>query len=40
VVGYAVAKVMLDFVSRRGFAPFGWWRILVGAAGLVLLSLP
>jgi undecaprenyl-diphosphatase len=38
VVGYAVARVMLDFVSRRGFVPFGWWRILAGATGLVLLS--
>ncbi|MFM1959835.1 MAG: hypothetical protein RL588_1352 [Pseudomonadota bacterium] len=39
VVGYAVVKFMLDFVSRRGFAPFGWWRIVVGAAGLALLGL-
>lgn len=39
VVGYAVVKFMLDFVSRRGFAPFGWWRIVVGGAGLALLGL-
>jgi undecaprenyl-diphosphatase len=39
VVGYAVVKFMLDFVGRRGFAPFGWWRILVGVAGLALLGL-
>lgn len=38
VVGYAVVKVMLEVVSRRGFAPFGWWRILVGGAGLALLG--
>ncbi|MCA6297284.1 MAG: undecaprenyl-diphosphate phosphatase [Phenylobacterium sp.] len=38
VVGYAVVKVMLEIVSRRGFAPFGWWRILVGTAGLALLA--
>ncbi|MCA6321743.1 MAG: undecaprenyl-diphosphatase, partial [Phenylobacterium sp.] len=38
VVGYAVVMVMLEVVSRRGFAPFGWWRILVGGAGLALLG--
>lgn len=38
VVGYGVVKVMLEIVSRRGFAPFGWWRILVGSAGLALLA--
>jgi len=38
VVGYAVVRFMLDFIGRRGFAPFGWWRILVGAAGLALLG--
>jgi undecaprenyl-diphosphatase len=38
VVGYAVVRFMLDFIGRRGFAPFGWWRILVGVAGLALLG--
>jgi undecaprenyl-diphosphatase len=32
--GLVVVKVLLDFVSKRGLAPFGWWRILVGAVGL------
>jgi uncharacterized protein (DUF2164 family) len=32
------AEFMLDFIGRRGFAPFGWWRILVGVAGLALLG--
>lgn len=36
--GLFVVRTMLDFVSRHGFAPFAWWRIVVGAAGLVLLS--
>jgi len=38
VVGYVVVKKTLDFVSARGFAPFAWWRILVGAGGLVWLT--
>lgn len=29
-----VVKTFLDYVSRRGFALFAWWRIIVGAAGL------
>jgi len=32
-----VVRSLLDFVSRRGYAPFGWWRLLVGTAGLVAL---
>lgn len=30
-----VVRSLLDFVSRHGYAPFGWWRIGVGLAGLV-----
>jgi undecaprenyl-diphosphatase len=37
VVGALVVKYLLDFVSRHGFAPFAWWRIAVGAAGLVAI---
>jgi undecaprenyl-diphosphatase len=29
-----VVRLFLEYVSRHGFAPFGWWRILVGSAGL------
>ncbi|MCY1664978.1 undecaprenyl-diphosphate phosphatase [Rhizobium sp. SL86] len=29
-----VVKGLLSFVSSRGFAPFAYWRILVGFAGL------
>jgi undecaprenyl-diphosphatase len=35
IFGLIVIKVMLDFVQKRGFALFGWWRILVGGAGLI-----
>ena len=36
--GAFVIRTMLDFVARHGFAPFAWWRILVGAAGLLAVS--
>ncbi|TYR31529.1 undecaprenyl-diphosphate phosphatase [Mesorhizobium microcysteis] len=32
-----VVRKLLDFVSRRGFAPFAYWRLLVGTVGLVAL---
>ena len=38
VTGVIVVRYLLDFVSRRGFAPFAWWRILVGGAGLGALA--
>ncbi len=34
-----VVRSLLDFVSRRGYAPFAWWRIAVGLAGLAGLYL-
>ena len=37
VVGALVVKYLLDFVSRHGFAPFAWWRIAVGGAGLIAI---
>lgn len=39
VFALIVIKTMVAFVSRRGLAPFGWWRIVVGTAGLIGLSL-
>ena len=38
VVGVIVVRTMLNFVERHGFAPFAWWRIVVGVLGLFLLS--
>ncbi len=32
--GLVVVRTLLAYVARRGFALFGWWRIIVGAAGL------
>jgi undecaprenyl-diphosphatase len=40
ISGLVVIKVMLDFVAKRGFAPFAWWRIAVGAVGLALIYIP
>lgn len=34
-----VVRSLLDFVSRRGFAPFAIWRIVIGIAGLIGLAL-
>lgn len=46
-VGFAVAfltavlvvRWVLNFISRNGYALFGWWRIIVGAAALLALQL-
>jgi undecaprenyl-diphosphatase len=32
--GVVVVRYLLDFVGRHGFAPFAWWRIIVGGMGL------
>ena len=37
--GAFVIKTMLAFVERYGFAPFAWWRIVVGALGLGVVYL-
>jgi undecaprenyl-diphosphatase len=29
-----VVRSLLEYISRHGFAPFAWWRIIAGAAGL------
>jgi undecaprenyl-diphosphatase len=37
--GLLVVRWLLGFVSRHGFAVFGWWRIVVGSVALALLSM-
>jgi undecaprenyl-diphosphatase len=39
VCGWFVVKTLLGYVSRHGFALFAWWRIIVGALGLIALAL-
>jgi len=39
VVAIVVIKAMLAIVTRQGYAPFGWLRILIGGVGLALLTL-
>ncbi|WP_011582910.1 MULTISPECIES: undecaprenyl-diphosphate phosphatase [Chelativorans] len=35
VAAVLVVRSLLDFVSRRGYALFGWWRIFIGVLGLI-----
>ena len=37
VMAVIVVRYLLDYVSRHGYALFGWWRIIVGGLGLVAL---
>jgi undecaprenyl-diphosphatase len=39
VTAVLVVKWVLSYISRNGYALFGWWRIIVGSAALVALSL-
>ena len=37
VMAVIVVRYLLDYVSRHGFALFAWWRLIVGAVGLIAL---
>jgi undecaprenyl-diphosphatase len=39
VVAFIVVKTFLDYVSRKGFGLFAWWRVIVGSLGLIGLAL-
>lgn len=38
VCGWIVVKTFLDYVQRHSFALFAWWRIIMGALGLIALA--
>ena len=37
VVAIVVVKAFVTYLKKHGFAVFGWYRILIGAAALVWL---
>jgi undecaprenyl-diphosphatase len=39
VVALVTVKAVLAFISRIGFTPFGWYRIVLGAVMLLVLAL-
>jgi undecaprenyl-diphosphatase len=39
VAALIVVRAFLDYVSRHGFAPFAWWRVIVGTLGLIGLAM-
>jgi undecaprenyl-diphosphatase len=39
VTAFFVVKLLLDYVTRHGFALFAWWRVLVGTLGLIGLAM-
>jgi len=39
IVAIVVVKAFVAYISRHGFAPFAWYRILAGAAALAWLTM-
>lgn len=39
VAAVLVVRWLLDYVARRGYGLFGWWRIAVGGAAMLALAL-
>ena len=39
ITAIIVVKTFLNYVTRRGFALFAWWRIIVGTLGLIALAM-
>ncbi len=37
VMAVIVVRYLLDYVSRHGYALFGWWRLVVGGLGMIAL---
>ena len=39
IVALFVIRAFVAYVSRQGFAPFAWYRIVAGAAAIAWLAL-
>jgi undecaprenyl-diphosphatase len=39
VCAWIVVKTFLDYIQHHGFALFAWWRVVVGALGLIALAI-
>ena len=39
VVALVVVRAFVHYISRHGFAPFAWYRIVAGAVALVWLAM-
>lgn len=39
IVALIVVRWLLDYISRHGYALFGWWRITLGTVTLIALAL-
>jgi len=39
ITAMIVVRAFLDFVTRRGFTFFAWWRVIVGTLGLIALAM-
>ncbi|AUC93861.1 MULTISPECIES: undecaprenyl-diphosphate phosphatase [Bradyrhizobium] len=39
ITAMIVVRAFLNFVTRRGFTFFAWWRVIVGTLGLIALAL-
>jgi undecaprenyl-diphosphatase len=37
ITALIVVRYVLDFISQHGFAVFAWWRMIIGALGLIAL---
>jgi undecaprenyl-diphosphatase len=37
IAAVLVVRWLLDYVSRHGYALFGWWRIIVGLGAIAAL---
>jgi len=39
IVAIIVVRSFLEYVTRRGFTLFAWWRVIIGTLGLVAFAM-